>query len=164
MRLAALSTAATAAFAGGALLTQTVLVPSWRAAPATTFLARFATEGPVTGGTVFPFELASLILLSLTTCAAVKHRRKVWPWAAATACMAGTFVLLAYFVPANLALLDPGFAPADVAGALADWDRWDWVRAGLGVAATGLAVSRSWNDSIRGGGTRFRRTASARCG
>ncbi|WIV55814.1 DUF1772 domain-containing protein [Amycolatopsis nalaikhensis] len=131
-----LALAATAAFAGGALLTQTVIVPSWRAAPPEVFLARFATEGPITGATVFPFELASLVLLALS----IRGSSARWWWAAATVCSAGTFVLLLYFVPANLALLDPAFPPRDVAGALAAWNRWDWLRTGLGVAATAFAV------------------------
>lgn len=140
MRLGTLSTATTAAFAGGALLTQTVIVPSWRAAPPATFLARFATEGPVTGATVFPFELASLVLVVAATVTAVKHRDPVWPWGAATVCLAGTFAMLGYFVPANLALLGPGFPPGEVPAALAEWNRWDWVRAGLGVAAAVFTV------------------------
>ncbi|MCR6484926.1 DUF1772 domain-containing protein [Amycolatopsis sp. OK19-0408] len=143
MKLGTLATATTAAFAGGALLTQIVIVPSWQAASPEAFLARFATEGPATGATVFPFELASLIL---TTIAA--FRRPAWPWVGATACLIGTFALLAYFVPANLALLDPGFPPGDVARALADWNRWDWVRAGLAVAAAGFAATARLRSDV----------------
>ncbi|WIX98823.1 hypothetical protein QRX60_32810 [Amycolatopsis mongoliensis] len=89
-----LATATTAAFAGGALPSQTVLVPSWRTAPPETFLARLATEGPGTGLTLFPFEPASLILLVIATRTAAKQHRPVRLWASATACLAGTFALL----------------------------------------------------------------------
>jgi hypothetical protein len=123
------------------LLSQTVLVPSWRAAPPETFLARFATEGPVTGLTVFPFELASLVLLGITTYTAAKHHRPVRLWASAALCLAGTFALLLYFVPANSALLDPAFPPGDVAAALETWNRVNWVRTGLAVAGAVLAVA-----------------------
>lgn len=142
-----LSTAATAAFAGGALLSQTVIVPSWRAAPPEVFLARFATEGPITGLTVFPFELASLIFLGTTTYSAAKHRRPARLWAAATACLAGTFALLLYFVPANSAMLDPAFPPGEVASALATWNAVNWVRTGLAFAgATLAAIARLRSD------------------
>lgn len=50
--------AATSAFAGGALLTQTVIVPYWRAMDPVAFLSHFAISGPATGATVFPFEVA----------------------------------------------------------------------------------------------------------
>ncbi|MGK3208027.1 hypothetical protein [Amycolatopsis sp. MEPSY49] len=145
-----LSIAATAAFAGGALLSQTVVVPSWRAAPPEVFLARFSTEGPVTGLTVFPFELASLILLGITTYTAAKHHRPVRLWAAATLCLTGTFALLFYFVPANSALLDPAFPPGAVASALTTWNAVNWVRTGLAVAGAALAVTARLRSDVPG--------------
>lgn len=60
--------------------------------------------------TVFPFAVAAVLLLAITTYSAVKrHRPGRLAWALATLCMAGTFVLLPLdFVDANLAMLDPG--------------------------------------------------------
>jgi hypothetical protein len=143
-----LATATTAAFAGGALLSQTVLVPSWRAAPPSTFLARFATEGPVTGLTVFPFELTSLVLLGIITYRAAKHLRPVRLWASATLCLAGTFALLAYFVPANSAMLDPAFPPGDVASALATWNEVNWLRTGLALVGALLTVTARLRSDV----------------
>ncbi|MFG1708903.1 hypothetical protein ACFLIM_37465 [Nonomuraea sp. M3C6] len=133
--------AATSAFAGGALLTQTVIVPYWRAMDPAAFLPHFAIYGPVTGATVFPFEVASVLLLGITTYSTVKSRRPGGlAWALATTCMVGTLLLLPiYFVRANLAMLDPAFPPQAVHAELTAWYRWDWVRAGLGLASAVLA-------------------------
>jgi Anthrone oxygenase len=147
--------AATSAFAGGALVSQTVVVPDWRAMEPAVFLARFPITGPATGATVFPFELCSVLLLGIVAHSAVKRRRSGrLTWALATACMLGTFVLLIYFVPTNLALLNPAFPPQAVSAELATWYRWNWVRTGLGLAAavlacTALIVDRSENAPAR---------------
>ena len=133
--------AATSAFAGGALLTQTAIVPYWRAMEPAAFLAHFATYGPATGATVFPFEVASVLLLGASTYTTVRSRRPGrLAWALATSAMVGTFLLLPiYFLPANLAMLDPAFPHQAVAAELTRWYRWDWVRAGLGLASAALA-------------------------
>lgn len=133
--------AVTSAFAGGALLTQTVIVPHWRGMAPAAFLSEFANYGPVTGATVFPFEVASVLLLSMTTYSTVTSRRPGrLAWALATACMVGTFVLLpVYFVGANLAMLDPTFPPQAVHAELTAWYRWNWVRTGLGIASAALS-------------------------
>ena len=133
--------AATSAFAGGALLTQTVIIPHWRAMDPATFLPHFATYGPATGATVFPFEVASVLLLGITTYATAKnHRPGRLAWALATLGMIGTFLLLPiYFAGANLAMLDPAFPPQAVHAELTAWSRWNWVRAGLGLVSAALA-------------------------
>ena len=133
--------AATSAFAGGALLTQTVIVPHWRAIDPAAFLAQFAIYGPATGATVFPFEVASVVLLGITTYSTAKtHRPGLLAWALATSAMVGTLLLLPiYFVGANLAMLDPSFPPQAVHAELTAWYRWNWVRAGLGLASAALA-------------------------
>src|SRR6478752_3276308 len=114
--IATAAVAVTSAFAGGALLTQTVIAPHWREMDPAAFLSEFASSGPATGATVFPFEVASVLLLSMTTYSAVtSHRPGRLAWALATTCMVGTFVLLPiYFVGANLAMLDPAFPPQAV--------------------------------------------------
>ncbi len=152
--------AATSAFAGGAVVSQTVIVPAWRAMDPAAFLRVFATSGPVTGATVFPFELAS-VLLAITTYAAGIHRRPGrLLWALAVLGMVGTLVLLVYFVPTNLGLLDPAFPPQAVAAELTTWYRWNGARTGLGVASAvvaciALIVSRGGEDTtarVRGRG------------
>jgi hypothetical protein len=133
--------ATASAFAGGALLSQTVIVPTWRAMDPTVFLHQFGTSGPATGATVFPFELASVVLLGVTTYRSVKRRRPArLLWALATASMVGTVLLVPiYFWNANSALLDPGFPPRAVPAQLSAWYGWNWARTGLGVVAAGLS-------------------------
>jgi hypothetical protein len=135
--------AVTSAFAGGALLTQTVIVPHWRAMDPAAFLPHFAIYGPATGATVFPFEVASVLLLGSATYSTVKsHRPGRLAWALATSAMVGTFLLLPiYFVGANLAMLDPAFPPQAVHAELTAWYHWNWVRTGLGLASATLACS-----------------------
>ena len=144
--------AATSAFAGGALVSQTVIVPGWRAMDPVAFLGLFATSGPVTGATVFPFELASVLLLAITTSRGVIAARPLLGLWQSRAWR--TLVLLIYFVPTNLGMLDPGFPPQAVPAELTTWYRWNWVRTGLGVASAVLAcialtVSRRGEDGAR---------------
>ncbi|HKD96037.1 MAG TPA: DUF1772 domain-containing protein [Micromonosporaceae bacterium] len=133
--------ATTALFAGGALVSQTVVVPMWRAMDPAAFLRQFATYGPLTGGTVFPFEVASVVLLGVAGYSATRRRLPSrLMWVLATACMIGTFVLLpVYFLHANLAMLRSDFPPQHVHSELAAWYRWNWVRTGLGLAAAVLS-------------------------
>ena len=126
--------AATAAFAGGGLLTQTVIVPQWRALEPQTFLDRFRRAGPVTGATLFPSELVGTVLLIATAMGSPGRARR-W-WTVAAGCMAGTIALLPlHFAPANRRLL-AGDVPADsVPAELASWNAWNWLRTGLAGAA-----------------------------
>ncbi|RZL83495.1 MAG: DUF1772 domain-containing protein [Rhodococcus sp. (in: high G+C Gram-positive bacteria)] len=144
-----LAVATTSVFAGGALLTQTVIVPGWRAMDPTAFLARFPVAGPVTGATVFPFEVASVLLLGAATYSAVRNSRPGrFAWALATSAMVATLILVPlYFLDANLALLDPTFPPDAVPAALAAWYRWNWIRTGLGLTAAALACAALIADS-----------------
>ena len=73
--IATAAVAVTSAFAGGALLTQTGIVPHGRDMEPAAFLSEFASSGPATGATVFPFEVASVLLLSMTTYSTVTNRR-----------------------------------------------------------------------------------------
>lgn len=147
--------AATAAFAGGGLLTQTVIVPHWRDMDPAAFLPHFAIYGPATGATLFPIEVAAVLLLGITTYSNARNRRPGrLTWALATAGMVATVVLLpVYFAGANLAMLDPAFPPQAVAAELTAWYRWNWVRTGLAVLATvlccaALTAGRGSPDSV----------------
>ena len=132
--------ATTSAFAGGALLSQTVIVPNWRAMDPTVFLAHFGTSGPATGATLFPFELASVLLLGITTYRAVRRRRTArYVWAIATASMIGSLLLVPiYFWHANAAMLDPSFPLQAVPAELTAWYGWNWARTALGLLAAAL--------------------------
>lgn len=81
--LAVAAVATTAAFAGGALITQTVIVPHWRSMDPGAFLDHFATYGPATGATLFPIEVIATLALSGSTYLAVRNRRParaLWRW------------------------------------------------------------------------------------
>jgi hypothetical protein len=138
--LAAGAVATTAAFAGGALVAQTVVVPQWRSMDPSAFLDQFGTSGPTLGATLFPFEVISALGLAVTTFLAVRNRSAAWAWwAAATACMVGTLVLLPmYFAGANIAMLSDDFSAANVPGELAAWNAWNWARTGLALVAAML--------------------------
>lgn len=132
--------ATTAAFAGGGLVAQTVVVPHWRSMDPTAFLDHFGTYGPALGATLFPLEVISTLALAVTTFLAVRNRSiaRAW-WAAATACMVGTLVLLpVYFAGANVAMLSEDFSVENVPGELAAWNAWNWARTGLGLVAAVL--------------------------
>jgi hypothetical protein len=133
--------ATTTAFAVGCLLTQVVTVPMWRRMEPEVFLRQFATTGPATGAVLAPMDIASVTLLGVAT-ASVARRDAPGrvPLAAATGAMAGTVLLFpAYFARANAAFLRPGFPTDGVAAALAAWNRWNWARTGLALAATALS-------------------------
>jgi hypothetical protein len=138
--LAAVAVATTAAFAGGGLVAQTVVVPQWRSMDPRAFLDHFGTYGPALGATLFPLEVISTLALAGTTFLAVRNRSvaRAW-WAVATACMVGTLVLLPiYFAGANVGMLSEGFSVENVPGELAAWNAWNWARTGLGLMAAVL--------------------------
>jgi Domain of unknown function (DUF1772) len=133
--------ATTAAFAVGCLLTQVVTVPMWRRMDPEMFLRQFATTGPATGAVLAPMDIASVTLLGVATASAARRGAPGrMPLAAATGAMAGTVLLFpAYFARANAAFLRPGFPTDAVGTGLAAWNRWNWVRTGLALAATALS-------------------------
>lgn len=140
--LPALAIAASGAFAGGGLLTQTVIAPSWRRMAPTEVPEWFRTSGAALGGTLFPVEIAAAVLLGGVVWPACRNR---WPgrlaWVLACGCMAVTVLMFPlYFAGANRTLLDPGLDPHEVGGAVDGWYRWNWVRTGLALAAVTLAM------------------------
>lgn len=135
LRAAAL--AASAMFAGGGLLTQTVIVPFWRSGTPEEALDRFADHGPATGATLFPIELVAVVLLGVVTVSALRGRSPGrLAWSTAFACMVATLVLLpVYFLGANADLLGRAVEGAGVDATLGSWLAWNWVRTGLAVVA-----------------------------
>lgn len=151
VRAAAL--AATAMFAGGELLTQTVIVPFWRSGTPEQALDRFGDYGPLTGATLFPIELMSVVLLGVVTVAVFRGRTSGrLAWSTALACMAGTVLLLpVYFVGANDELLSRTVEGVDVDAALASWLVWNWLRTGLAVVAVAAGCLGFRSDPLPGG-------------
>lgn len=140
--LATAAVAATAAFAGGGLLTQVVLVPLWRATGQQTI----AATGPAVGSVLFPLEVASVVMLAAAAYRCRRVRGRSF-WFAALACMAGTFVLLPlYFAEANTALLEGALSAQGVAAELRSWNAWNWGRTGLALAAVVLGCAATAFD------------------
>ncbi|GCE43591.1 hypothetical protein Rhow_007821 [Rhodococcus wratislaviensis] len=52
-----------------------MIVPHWREMDPAEFLSEFTSSGPATGATVFPFEVASVVLLGMTTYSTVTRRQ-----------------------------------------------------------------------------------------
>jgi hypothetical protein len=136
--------AAAGAFAAGCLLTQVVTVPVWRRAPtAEAALELFRRTGPATGAVLFPVDgLAAGLLIQV----AVSRARRQEPGAGtalvAALSMAGTVALLpAYFARANTRLLDREHPPAAAPALLESWSRWNWLRTGLALLATGMTIA-----------------------
>jgi len=140
----AAAAAASGAFAGGCLLTQIVTVPAWRRAPnPQAALEAFRKTGPATGAVLFPIEaLATGLLFKVAVSQAQRQQPGASSALVAALSMAGTVALLpAYFIRANTQLLDREHPPASPPTLLRSWSRWNWLRTGLAVLATGLAIS-----------------------
>lgn len=158
-RAAGWQTAAAAtsgAFAWGCLLTQVVTVPAWRRAPTPQAgLEAFRRTGPATGAVLFPIEvLATGLLIKVAVSRAQHQQPGASPALAAALSMAGTVALLpAYFNRANTQLLNREHRPASVPTLLRSWSRWNWLRTGLAVLATGLTISSTRTSRRIGGST-----------
>ena len=153
--VAAAAIAATGAFAGGGLLTQTVLVPHWLELDPAEFLAHFKKYGPATGATLFPIEVLATVLLGIVFVSAARSRsRGRFAWGIALSSMMGTVLLLPiYFLGANDALLSKAVPLHEVGSAIRSWYLWNWVRTGLAMVAVissclalGAAHSRRSNE------------------
>lgn len=159
--------AATGIFAGGALLTQTVLVPYWRSMEPAAFSGYFGTYGPLTGATLFPAEIAATVLLGIVLYAALRTRSSGrLAWVLAWLSMAATVLLLPlYFAAANTALLAANTSPAGLEAELASWYAWNWLRTGLAflalVAAAVAVAADSSTPPGRGSGSGSARGVSS---
>lgn len=136
----AAAVASAAAFAGGGLLTQTVVLPHWQAMAPAAFLTSFATSGPAAGATLFPIEALAVVLLGLVVYSTVRSGgpgRLVW--CGALLCMVATVLLLPlYFAGANDWFIRANIAEDDVAGELRSWQVWNGARTGLAFLAVAL--------------------------
>ncbi|MDC3962406.1 DUF1772 domain-containing protein [Polyangium jinanense] len=132
----------TAVFAGGSLLVSTTVVPSFSAMDPAEFLDWFKTYGPRMGMTLFPFDVGGVVFCGWSFLSALKAGQNQLPWALASACMAGTLVLLPlYFGRANAAFIEKTIDVGQVHAEIASWSSWQWVRTGLSVAAV---VAAGW--------------------
>lgn len=143
----------TGAFVGGALLTQTVIVPYWLSVDPATFLAHFRKYGPILGATLFPIELASTTLLGIVLYSAAKGRQNNrFAWGLAWSCMVGTLLLLPiYFLNANATMLSQNTSLDRAETELQSWYIWNWIRTALAFLAV---ISGCLTAGYRGRTTR----------
>ena len=139
-------------FAGAMLVIGVSFVGYWQSLEPSTFLNWFATNADRIGGLMLPLgaaaTLAALGSAAVTWSSGGRTRR----WSAASAVLAVS-ILVVYFVvhaPRNAAFTSGRMPPERVAGELAVWARWHWVRVLLGVAAfwTQLAAIRAASSDV----------------
>jgi hypothetical protein len=114
-----------------------VLVGYWHSLELRTFLSWFATNAGRIGGLMLPLGAAATLAALGSAAVTWPSGGRAWRWSAASAVLAVS-ILMVYFVvhaPRNAAFASAGLPPERVAGELAAWARWHWVRVVLGVAA-----------------------------
>jgi Anthrone oxygenase len=124
-------------FAGAMLVIGVSFVGYWQSLEPSTFLHWFAANADRIGGLMLPLgAAATLAALGSAAVTWSSGSRAGW-WSAASAGLAVS-ILVVYFVvhaPRNAAFTSGAMPPERVAGELAVWARWHWVRVLLGVAA-----------------------------
>lgn len=124
-------------FAGAMLVIGFAFVGYWQSLDPDAFLDWFAAHAHRIGGVMIPLGVAA-------TLTAVASAAVTWPagraariWSLAAAALA-VLVLIVYFeahAPRNAAFVAHAMPRESVAGELAAWARWHWVRVLLGLAA-----------------------------
>jgi hypothetical protein len=124
-------------FAGAMLVIGVSFVGYWQSLEPSAFLHWFAANADRIGGLMLPLGVAA-------TLAALGSAAVTWPsggragWLSAASALLAVSILVVYFIvhaPRNAAFTSAGMPPERVAGELAVWARWHWVRVLLGVAA-----------------------------
>ncbi|WP_438042327.1 hypothetical protein [Sorangium sp. So ce128] len=126
----------TSAFAGGSLLVSTAVASSFSSMRPSEFLDWFAVHGPRMGMTLFPLNVGGTVACGYNLFSAIKRKQHPLPWGLATACMAGTLILLPlYFARANEALIGKTIDVREVPEVITSWSKWQWGRTGLSIMA-----------------------------
>lgn len=123
--------------AGAMLAEASPMVASWRAMPASEFLAWFAQNEPRLVAFFTPLQLGSTGL-SLLAAGLFAWRRRPGAryFAAATVlCVAALVTFALYFRDANAAFVTQTLPTEHVAPALATWAAWQWARTSFGISA-----------------------------
>jgi hypothetical protein len=123
--------------AGAMLAEATLLVPYWRALPASDFLLWFADNEPRLTAFYGPLEVAAAVLaLAAAGAGAWRRQGGTRPLAlAASLAVAVLAMYPLYFEGVNASFVAGTMDAAAVASELARWSAWQWVRVVIGVAA-----------------------------
>jgi len=122
----------------GAMLTEAVvLVPYWQSLAPTTFFEWYADHAALLVDFYSPLEVgssaASLAAAIMFSAKALEGAPFMWVAAILSILVIGTF--FAYFQGANASFADQSIGAHALADALNTWERWQWARVALGIAA-----------------------------
>jgi len=145
--LVALAAVVALGLSAGAVLTEgAVLVPYWRSLPAADFLSWYRDNAARLLNFFGPLEIATAVLV-LAAAGLYGARRRRGAGLLALAALLTAAILAAYplyFRDVNARFAAATIAPEAVAGELARWAFWHWVRVAIAIAAlaAGLAAVR----------------------
>ena len=123
--------------AGAMLVIGVVLVGYWQSLDPALFLDWFAAHADRVGAVMIPLGVAATLATVASASVTWRAGRSARAWSLASAAMATLVVIvyLAVHAPRNAAFAAHATPPERVAGELATWARWHWVRVLLGLAA-----------------------------
>ena len=122
----------------GAMLTEAVvLVPYWQSLAPTAFFGWYADNAALLVDFYSPLEvgtaIATLAAAIVFSAQGLRGARFMWVAAILSLLVIGTFFV--YFKDANASFADQSIDAHALADALVTWERWQWGRVALGVAA-----------------------------
>lgn len=123
--------------AGAMLLIAVAFVGYWQSLEPEAFLAWFATHAHRIGGLLLPLGAAATAAAIASVVVTWRIRGRLRAWALTSAALA-VLVLVVYFAvhaPRNAVFAARGVESENVAGELAGWATWHWVRVVLGIGA-----------------------------
>ena len=141
--IAAFAVIALGVSAGAMLAEGAVLVPYWRSLPAGDFLRWFADNEPRLVAFYGPLEIAAAALTLVAAAVYGARSRPGAGWLAVSALLVvGVLALYPiYFRAVNARFVAGTIDGAAVAGELARWSSWQWLRVSMGIGALIAAVA-----------------------
>ena len=129
-------------FAGGCITVMFILLPFWHSLSPSELMQWFHGYGPTIAATmlpmqIIPFLLSIYIYLSLRKTSG--RGKKLWLWVNASNVIV-LIMLLAYFLPVNIELVNQTMNPNNVSSELARWELIHALRTGLTIVSVVLAV------------------------
>src|SRR5262245_66237279 len=117
-------------FAGAMLVIGVSFVGYWESLEPSAFLTWFAMHAHRIGGLMLPLGVAATLaaLGSAAVAWASRDRSRWWSTVSAVLTVSILVVYFAVHAPRNAAFSAAGMPPERVAGELATWARWHWVR------------------------------------
>lgn len=139
--------------AGAMLLIGFAFVGYWQSLDPDAFLSWFAAHAHRIGDVMLPLGAAATLAAVMSATVSWRAGRAARTWALVSAVLA-VLVVIVYFAahaPRNAAFAAHAIPRERVAGELAAWARWHWVRVLLGLAAFWAQVRAVRSDSALGG-------------